>query len=280
MDNKCCIHYDTVDETKLVSLTSIESWKTLLRAATILNHTAIVELSGKLKEDEIPQLSYHKTCRPMFTLKRDLQKLDQSQPGCSATKVRRASRDGSCSNSTTLPKKCIFCDKADKYLSGKHTRDALVSCQTFIADKRIRKCAAVKNDKRIMALTADELVAKEACYHKRCYSVYTISLYNEQREWHPEGESFSDMAINCLREMLAELYESPDVVEFKTLIDVVEKHLVSRDVDKSEIFQTKKNLRRKIETNIQGFQFLNVHEKLLINPESLIIEEVIKKYIL
>ena len=157
MDNKCCIHYDTVDETKLVSLTSIESWK-------------IVELSGKLKEDEIPQLSYHKTCRSMFTLKRDLQKLDQSQPGCSATKVRQASRNGSCNNSTTLPKKCIFCDKADKYLSGKHTRDALVSCQTFIADKRIRKCAAVKNDKRIMALTADELVAKEACYHKRCYS--------------------------------------------------------------------------------------------------------------
>ena len=144
--------------------------------------------------------------------------------------------------------------------------------------KRIRKCAAVKNDKRIMALTADELVAKEACYHKRCYSVYTISLYNEQREWQPEGESFSDMAINCLREMLAELYESPDVAEFKTLIDVDEKHLVSRDVDKSEIFQTKKNLRRKIETNIQRFQFLNVHEKLLIYPESLIIEEVIKKY--
>ena len=41
--------------------------------------------------------------------------------------------------------------------------------QTFIADERIRQSAIHKDDKRILALAADELIAKEAVYHKSCY---------------------------------------------------------------------------------------------------------------
>ena len=62
----------------------------------------------------------------------------------------------------------------DKYLPGTKTREKLVSCQTLTADKKIRESAEEKHDERIMKIATDELIAKEACYHKRCYSAYTI----------------------------------------------------------------------------------------------------------
>ena len=55
-------------------------------------HQKPLEAASKLEESEVPKLSYHKTCRSMFTLKRDLEKLqtdadrDSSSP---EEKIRR-----------------------------------------------------------------------------------------------------------------------------------------------------------------------------------------------
>ena len=70
---------DCSDETgDLVSLKDLESWKTLLNAAVIRNYEGILSISKTLNEGEIPRISYHRKCRSIFTLKRDLKKLSQS----------------------------------------------------------------------------------------------------------------------------------------------------------------------------------------------------------
>ena len=74
---ECIIHCS--DETgDLVSLKDLESWKTLLNAAVIRSHEGILSIAKTLKEGEIPRISYHRKCRSIFTLKRDLKKLSQS----------------------------------------------------------------------------------------------------------------------------------------------------------------------------------------------------------
>ena len=72
---ECCVHYETVKETKLVDLSNEASWSTLLDATVLRNERRLVQISQNLPEGQIPNLYYHKGCRARFTLKRDLDKL-------------------------------------------------------------------------------------------------------------------------------------------------------------------------------------------------------------
>ena len=50
----------------MVSLTSFESWKTLLDAEKKRKHQKNLEVASKLEESEVSKLPYHKTCRSMI----------------------------------------------------------------------------------------------------------------------------------------------------------------------------------------------------------------------
>ena len=67
-----CLIHCTDDNGKLVSPNSLESWKTLREAGEIRKHEGI--LSVKVDSDnEVPDgVFYHRKCRSMFTLKREL----------------------------------------------------------------------------------------------------------------------------------------------------------------------------------------------------------------
>ena len=123
---ECIIHCS--DETgDLVSLKDLESWKTLLNAAVIRNYEGILSISKTLNEGEIPRISYHRKCRSIFTLKRDLKKLSQSviqveQQG--DTSSRRSSIwQPVTTQSRVFERICVFCEKA-KYLKATKTREA------------------------------------------------------------------------------------------------------------------------------------------------------------
>lgn len=66
------MHYNIVSEQNLVKLSSETSWKTLLQAAERRNFQPILDISSTVTDGEYPFLKYHKKCRSMFTLKRDL----------------------------------------------------------------------------------------------------------------------------------------------------------------------------------------------------------------
>lgn len=71
----CCIHYDSTEDDDLLSLSSIESWITLLEAAELINDSNTINVAADLEDGEVPKLMYHKTCRTRYTLTRDLDKL-------------------------------------------------------------------------------------------------------------------------------------------------------------------------------------------------------------
>ena len=142
----------------------------------------------------------------MFTLKRDLQKLeadayqDSSSPD---EKIRRKQRSSDSSQGRlVLPKKGIFFNKVGKYSKANRTRDKLNLCQTFSAYDKVRQSALGKRDAQLISLSTEELIAKEEYYHNSCYSSYTIFLYHHDRGNATNTQSISDIAFAAIRNHL------------------------------------------------------------------------------
>ena len=85
----------------LVTLQTYESWQTLHEAAKIRIYTPIMELDKQLGDKEIPRIHYHRKCRSVFTMKRDLEtmmkrKANESlsgDTGCSSKRPCRRSSE-------------------------------------------------------------------------------------------------------------------------------------------------------------------------------------------
>ena len=89
--------------------------------------------------------------------------------------TRKSSRQTDISSGSILPQICIFCDKTSKYKKGTNTREILRCCTELRVDQRLKKAAIDRHDSKLISLTSDELVAKEARYHPSCYKKYTKS---------------------------------------------------------------------------------------------------------
>lgn len=73
MEMYCLIHCSD-DDVALVSPNSVESWRTLRRAAELRHHEDILGTQVN-SPNEIPKVYYHRKCRSIFTMKRDLEKI-------------------------------------------------------------------------------------------------------------------------------------------------------------------------------------------------------------
>ena len=84
--------------------------------------------------------------------------------------------ESSCSSSKSMPapqteEVCIVCQTRKKK-PGKEIK-TLSKCRSFNPDKRVTKSAEKKKDQRILlAILCEDLVAKEVKYHKSCYEKY------------------------------------------------------------------------------------------------------------
>ena len=67
----CLIHCSDDDG---VSPNSVESWRTLRRVEELRYHEDILGIQVS-SPDEIPEVYYHRKCRSIFTMKRDLEKI-------------------------------------------------------------------------------------------------------------------------------------------------------------------------------------------------------------
>ena len=160
---------------RLVTLQTYESWQMLHEAAKIRIYTPIMELDKQLGDKEIPRIHYHRKCRSVFTMKRDLEtmmkrKANESlsgDTGCSSQRPCRRS-----SESRVYDAVCIFCNKV-KFQKGSRSREKLTQAVQLRADETLRKCAILKGDEKILALTNRDIVAAEALYHCSCYKIYT-----------------------------------------------------------------------------------------------------------
>ena len=77
MTEECFLHYETVQDDAVSTLSTLDSWKTIFNAARIPNDTAVVEPQHQyLPEDKFPKIKFHKSCRAKFTIKHNVKKLD------------------------------------------------------------------------------------------------------------------------------------------------------------------------------------------------------------
>lgn len=78
-DASGCMVHCTDSSDALVTLDSLKSWNTLVDAAQIRQNQRILEIAQNHDGDDVPFVQYHRNCRSVFTMKRDLEKLKLSQ---------------------------------------------------------------------------------------------------------------------------------------------------------------------------------------------------------
>ena len=105
-----CIICPTETDGHLITPQTHESWQTLLKAAEIRDYAPITDAAKQVQENEIPKVHYHRKCRSVFTMKRDLHTLmkrkAETTPGCSSKRYSRRP-----SESRVYDPVCIFCGK-------------------------------------------------------------------------------------------------------------------------------------------------------------------------
>ena len=125
---------------------------------------------------------WHKTCRNRFSntnlerakkRKHDREneeensKLLVTESTSSPVKARRSSLPGS-----SFSSHCFFCESSDIPAN-------LHSASTLEVDRRVRECASLVNDNRLIGkLASGDMVAIEAKYHAKC----PVGLYNQARK--------------------------------------------------------------------------------------------------
>lgn len=125
--------------------------------------------------------SWHKTCRNAFSneklerakkRKHESEKLEENNDllatGSSASpvKARRSSFPSNPSNNH-----CFFCESDD-------SPENLHSACTFEFDRKVRECASLVNDSKLIGKLARDMVAADAKYHLKCL----VNQYNKARK--------------------------------------------------------------------------------------------------
>ena len=226
----------------------------------------------------------------MFVLKRNLEKLkmtneskhdNQNSSNYETKRTRSPRQNSSASNSGVLPKICIFCEKQSKYLKRSNTREKLYCCAEIRADESIRKAATTKDDSNEISICADELIAKEAVYHKSCYRDYTRCNHNfvKQGNLHDPSTECLYGAYEVVNEMLFELIDNPRIIQYIKLTETLETELRKLENIEEKILEAaKKNLKPRIENNFNCFDFTTFERKLYIYP-TIFKENVIEEYL-
>lgn len=228
------------------------------------------------QEDEFPKVSYHATCHSLFTLKRVLNALTIKSKDNQST-VRQSIR---LSQPTTLrecgklERKCIFCNKKKKYV--KRKLDSFFPITEIRACQILLEVSKIRNDDRLRAsIKSEDLIAKEAYYHKTCYKEYTRILSKTENT---EG-SYIDKAFEEVKEYCHSIGEHPEVVELTYLTNILEKALLKENNNTDQVKFAKKNLRRRIERNVPWMDFFTFeNNNVLLYPDLLSGDILVEKY--
>ena len=134
--------------------------------------------------------------------------------------------------------------------------------------------ALKKTDGKMMIACSDELVAKEAYYHRTCYQSFTRDFLSNKNS---ESEHCSDKstAFEKVANFLSHFIKNPQV-ELTKLTSILETQLLEEEVESETVIKSaKKNLKRKIETEFTEINFVQIGRQCYVYPDTLEISEVI-----
>ena len=183
---------------------------------------------------------------------------------------RKSSRQTSNLSSTMLAQICIFCGRDSKYKKGTNTREPVRCYAKLRVDQKLKPIGIERHDTKLIALTSDELVAKEARYHPSCYKVYTQPV----KPLMGQNDTFK---IDALRSTIDELL-APCEGHITFVNDVKKTYLKKLEDEGVETKNATKNLRRSIERNCSDVQFLIVDNEEVICPNTITMEEILSLF--
>ena len=142
-------------------------------------------------------------------------------------------------------------------------------CAQLNVDQKLKAITTERDDTKLIALTSDELVAKEARYHPSCYKIYIKPVKPLMRQ----SDTFK---IDTLRSTVNKLLASCEGhITFtndvkKTYLKKLEEGVVAKNATK--------NLRRSIERNCSDVQFLIVDNEEVICPNTIPMKEILSLF--
>ena len=156
-----------------------------------------------------------------------------------------------------------------KYEKGTNTTEPLRCCVQLRVDQKLKAIATERHDAKLIALTSDELVAKETRYHPSCYKVYTKPI----KQLMEQNDTFK---IDAVRSTIDELPASCEGhINFINDVKKTNYKKLEEGVDAKKTF---KNLRRSMEKNCSDVQFLIVDNEKVICPNTITMEEILSLF--
>ena len=112
--------------------------------------------------DILPNIFFHRKCRPSFTMKKDLERVEKENQVADSERTSSQSTPRRSIKSPTgellLPKKCLICSKV-KFPRKTRTQEILVLCTNLRADETPKMACQQKTDEMMIAAGSDALVA-------------------------------------------------------------------------------------------------------------------------
>lgn len=289
---ECILHKPStkVDiKEKLIQLQTQESWATLVAAAEIRNYSPILNLLPTLSIGEIPDVKYHRKCRSLFTMKKDLDSLKRKIPSTDEHSdeppQKKCTRDRKPS-SRVFEKICIFCEHT-KMQKHNLSREKLVMATQLRVDETLRKCATQLNDSRILALTSRDMVAAEAHYHRSCYKKYTNATATSSNNKHDiegdqEEKHYKEIEEESYKELIkffkTSIIPNKQVIPVSSLKDKLVASIKSKgikEVKESSKTHIKRNLLKHLGHCIK---IVSDHEgKSIVVSNSVTVEDLVKE---
>ena len=241
--NKCLCHCHEDAHGDVTQFTA-KSWKALHESAEQRRDQIYEALAPHFQSG--PRGGYHRRCYQTYTNKTFLVRLQRhgkkrKQPDCGETPTRYVSCSTATSSNTTCDDEdniasarrmrsrtsfqatdltaCIFCQTTKKKYKDKHLNESLSLCLTEQASATLLEAARIRSDERLLlAIEHQDLIAIEVRYHRSCYSTYThkqnLKRFIEARNESPVAP-YSDVNVmeTVLRETEIALFQEKRILQ-------------------------------------------------------------------
>ena len=193
----------------LVELKNPNTWENMKKAARIRNFT--VGNLGLMNNNDaiVPDVKFHRKCQQIFTMKCKLENIEKSKQGTTDLESHAeflTSRPKRYSNpeNRLQPKDCIFCRK-NKYKN--KLLEKLVKCVDDQVLASLVAGASTTEDHYVRGLGDQDLIAREAHYHSKCYNMFIKNNKSPPTTAATITTPYKETEIVAFNEVLQKCYE-------------------------------------------------------------------------
>ena len=286
--NDCIIHCSNA-KGKLIKVTKLAQWNSLVDAARTKKYEVLLTLEAKKVLTFPENIYYHKNCRNTIILrakrKEESEESETLPPDDDGDTVRRSKRKSELPR-VLMPKTCIFCSALYKKKKD-NTKEKSIKCRDLDAPGSINNAQEEKQSECIAHVLKNyDLLANEAHYHTSCYKKFTK---NSSKKVINSVEVEISRETTLALEALEQLYDyiRTEIIEKKkieTMVSVMEKYclfLGEKGLDKNIPKPEKRKVRKLLKINFENtVTMLQIDKtKLLLIPKTIsILDLAVENY--